>query len=241
MRWQRRHVEYKTTIVTILCDERFIPAGERALVESRAELERYIERDPVFLTTHAPHQPLADAPELARRMCEATARVNVGPMAAVAAALAERALWAMKNAGAKEAVVDNGGDIAFCIREPVRVGLFAGESSVRDLAFEVEPREEPFSICTSSGTVGPSFSYGKADAAVIVSSDILLADAAATALGNRIKTESDLETCFNFLDELPEVEGAMAVLRDKISLWGKLPKIVRSTVDWDLITKGEIG
>jgi len=87
--------------------------------------------------------------------------------------------------------------------------------------------------------VGPSFSYGLADAAVVVSSSPALADAAATALGNRVRSAADLETCFDFIRDHDEIEGALVVIGDKVAMWGDLPRLVRSGVRWDLITKGE--
>ena len=160
-------------------------------------------------------------------------------MASVAGAFAEACLRDMVHAGAEEAIVDNGGDIAFLIREPVRVGIFAGASKAGNLAFELEPRPEPFGICTSSGTVGPSFSYGRADAAVVISPNPVLADAAATALGNRVKGGDDLGSCFDFMESLHEIEGAMVIVGDKVALWGKLPGIVKAEVDAGLITRGK--
>jgi ApbE superfamily uncharacterized protein (UPF0280 family) len=235
---QRHHFEYKNTIVTLICDPQFREIGERSLIRSRSVLEDYIRKDPVFQETHHPYQPLPGFDPLVRRMAEEASKAGVGPMATVAGAFAEACLFDMLRAGAKEAIVDNGGDIAFFIRKSVRVGIYAGASPIRNLAFEVEPRQEPFGICTSSGTVGPSFSYGKADAAVVVSKNTVLADAAATALGNRVKVESDLETCFDFAEGLEEIEGALVIFRDRMAMWGKLPRLVHSEVGMDLITKG---
>jgi ApbE superfamily uncharacterized protein (UPF0280 family) len=236
---KRHHYETKDTIVTILCDSPHAEAGMKSLARSRDDLEAYIRKHPAFQKTHVPYPLSEDDPEMVRSMIRETARAGVGPMAAVAGAFAEAALRAMLDSGAKEAVVDNGGDIAFSIRNPLRVGIYAGNSPIKNLAFELEPRGGIFGICTSSGTVGPSFSYGKADAAVVVSGNVALADAAATALGNRVEDETDLERCFDFMESIPEIEGALVVYRDKTALWGKLPKLVRSHVDVDLITKGE--
>jgi hypothetical protein len=236
---QRHHYEYKDTIVTVMSDPRYFGVADQSLTRSRNLLEDYIRRDPVFHETHRPHVPLSGADPLAVRMAESASKAGVGPMAAVAGAFAEACLSDMIRAGADRAVADNGGDIAFFIREPVRVGIFAGASPVRNLAFEVEPRPEIFGICTSSGTVGPSFSYGRADAAVVVSADIVLADAAATALGNRVMSEADLDSCFDFMESMREIEGALVILGDRVALWGKLPRLVRSEVNPELITKGK--
>jgi ApbE superfamily uncharacterized protein (UPF0280 family) len=241
MRWRRTHYQDKETIVTLLCKSEFISAGMEALRSVRIELEDYIAADPVFAKTHAPHDPMPDASDLVRQMCSATRLAGVGPMASVAGAFASKALEQMIRSGAKEGVVDNGGDIALTIREPILMGIYAGKSSIRNLAFQIEPRDSILGICTSSGTVGHSFSYGIADAAVVISGNVILADAAATALGNRIHSSSDLESCFDFLKPITEIEGALVILDDRMAMWGDLPKLVRMHVDETLITAGYPG
>jgi uncharacterized protein len=235
---QRRHFEYKDTIVTLTAEPVFFEAGERSLRDSRDRLEAYLLADPVFRETHRPHVPLAGADPLAAAMARAAAKAGVGPMAAVAGAFADECLSAMIAAGADGAIVDNGGDIALKTRQTVRVGIYAGPSPIRGIAFEVEPRTGACGICTSSGTVGPSFSYGIADAAVVIAGDAATADAAATALGNRVHSESDLQGCFDFLADIEGVEGGLVILGGRMALWGDLPRLVRGEVDLDRITKG---
>jgi len=238
---QRHHFEYRETIVTLICDPAFFSAGERSLRRSRDRLEAYIASDREYRDTHAPYTPRHDADGLVLRMAEEAARAGVGPMASVAGALADACLADLLAAGAKEAVVDNGGDIALFIRRPIRVGLFAGASPLSGLAFDVAPRPGVFGICTSSGTVGPSFSYGQADAAVVIAANAALADAAATALGNRVRTAGDLENCFDFMQGIDAVEGGLVILGDRMGMWGVLPPLVRSEIDPDLVTRGRRG
>lgn len=237
-RWQRYHLEDRETIVTILCEKAFIDVGWVAIQTARQELDLYIQDNPVFRTSHRPLQLQSEMPEAARRMTEAASRVEVGPMAAVAGTLAWLGVEAMQAAGAAEAVVDNGGDIAFWIKEPAIVGIYAGPA-FNSLAFKVDPRDAIFGICTSSGTIGPSTSYGHSDAAIAISEDVALADAAATALGNRVKSRDHLEGVFDFLQETVAIEGAAVVVQDQLALWGSVPEIVRSDVNPDLITRGQ--
>jgi uncharacterized protein len=230
--------QVKETIVTVIADEAYHQACLAAIGRARADLELFIARDPFFQRTLEPYACPANAPAIVRRMCDATARVDVGPMAAVAGAIAESAVDAMARAGATYALVDNGGDIALLNDEIVTIGIYAGESPVRGLALEVPPRDRVLGVCTSSGTVGPSISFGNADAALIISDDVALADAAATALGNRITDEKSLASAFDFLKEVPGVTGAIGIIGDKMATYGKLPKIVKAHVDYDKITKG---
>ena len=238
MRWKRQHFQYKDTIVTFLCEESGIKTGSTSLTESYGILEAYIKKDPEFRSAHEPYPPKRNAPELVKRMVLESRKMGVGPMAAVAGAFVDEALKQMLKAGLRDMVIDNGGDIGCFIQQPITMGLYTGNSDIRDLAFHLEPREEPFGICTSSGTVGHSFSYGKADAAVVVSKNIPLADAAATALANRVRSAQDLDNCFACLMPEEEIEGALVVYRDKIAIWGQLPELIRSPVNTDLITKG---
>jgi ApbE superfamily uncharacterized protein (UPF0280 family) len=230
--------QVRETIVTVIADEAYHPVCLDAICRARADLELFIAKDLFFQSTLEPYACPPDAPAIVRRMCDASAPVGVGPMAAVAGTIAEAAVGAMARAGATYALVDNGGDIALLNDETVTVGIYAGQSPIAGLALEIPPGDRILGICTSSGTVGPSISFGNADAALIISEDVALADAAATALGNRITDEKSLATAFDFLKEVPAVTGAIGIIGDKMATYGELPKIVRAKVDYDKITKG---
>jgi ApbE superfamily uncharacterized protein (UPF0280 family) len=230
--------QVKQTIVTVIADEEYHRVCLDAINRARADLELFISRDPYFQATLEPYACPADAPAIVKRMCDATAKVGVGPMAAVAGTIAEAAVEAMSRAGARYAIVDNGGDIAILNDETATIGIYAGESPIKGLALEIPPRDRILGVCTSSGTVGPSISFGNADAALIISDDVALADAAATALGNRITDPGSLATAFDFLKKVPAVTGALGIIGDKMATYGKLPKIVKANVDYDRITKG---
>ena len=229
----RKIIRLKETIATVVAEDEYLPLAEAEISRQRGLLEEYIRRDPEFQTTLNPYPVAPEAPRIVRRMAEAGAKAGVGPMAAVAGAVAECALRAMAEAGAKQALVDNGGDIALLLERPVTVGIFTGPSAVRDLAFQVDPRPGPFGICTSSGTVGHSLSFGRADAATAVSADVCLADAAATALGNAVQDEDEerLGKILESIGELTGVEGLLVVIGKTLAVWGDLPPLVRTRVD----------
>jgi ApbE superfamily uncharacterized protein (UPF0280 family) len=237
-RWQRFHIEIEESILTVLCDAVYQEVGFRAVREARIQIQDYITEHTDYASSFEPLQPSKGAPDIVNKMCRAANMVGVGPMAAVAGTIAESTLHAILAAGAEEAVVDNGGDIVLQTVDPIRVGLFAGAKGIDHLAFEIGPQNEILAICTSSGTIGHSFSYGRADAAVVLSRDAAVADAAATALGNQIKNDRDLESAFDIFNDNNALMGALAILGDKIALWGELPKIVRANVNEELITQG---
>jgi ApbE superfamily uncharacterized protein (UPF0280 family) len=233
----REHFEHKQTITTILADDQaHIEAAKAGMLAARRELETFLHEDPYFGVTFEPYDPPAES-RTVRRMGAASASAGVGPMAAVAGTIAWAGAEAMQEAGASFGVVDNGGDIALFADREVRVGIHAGASSLSDrLAFLVRPQEEILGICTSSATVGPSISFGVADAVCIFSRDVSLADAWATSLCNTLLPGK--EGAFAAL-EGTGILGALAIIGETALRWGDLPPIAGASVDPSLITRGD--
>jgi len=235
----REKFRLKETIVTITATERnHIEAAKEEIRVQRAFLEEFIREDPFFVLTLEPYDRAIDgAPAIVREMVRAGSAVGIGPMSAVAGTIARFALEAMIRAGASCAIVDNGGDVALVCDRSILMGIYAGPSPLKDLAFEIPARPKPLGICTSSGTVGPSISFGSADAAVVASEDVSLADAAATALGNAVGEDSPLAEAFGAVDR-PGIAGAMVIRGEEMALWGELPPLKRANLRPDLITRG---
>jgi len=221
----REHFQLKETIVTIAAREQcHIEAAKRSIREQRKLLEDFICKDPFFMITMDPYDLRnVSAPDIVLQMIECTAVFGIGPMAAVAGAIAKLAVQAMMEEGATYAIVDNGGDLSLLNDEPVVVGIYAGTSTISDLAFEIPERSEPLGIATSSGTVGPSISFGWADAATVISKDPALADAAATALGNAVQAKGCLAKCFSAVDR-PGIEGALVIRGEEMGAVGRSAK-----------------
>jgi ApbE superfamily uncharacterized protein (UPF0280 family) len=235
----KEHFQLKETIVTIAADEQaHIEAAKEAIRFHRSALETYIFSDPFFKLTLEPHTCPSNAPEIVRRMVRAGNTMGIGPMSAVAGTVSALAVEAMVEAGASYAIVDNGGDIAMINDRPVVVGIYAGQSSVRNLGFVFEPRDSITGVCTSAGTVGPSISFGMADAAVVFSDDVSLADSAATALGNAVDVGKEaVEKAFDVVKGISGIKGAVVVQGEYIGMWEKVPKIMRADVRYECITK----
>ena len=89
-------------------------------------------------------------------------------------------------------------------------------------ALEIEPEETPLGICTSSGTVSHSFSFGKADAVIVLSASAALADAAATAIANIIKKQDDIPLGIEFAQGIEGVGGVVVIKGDNMGLWGEV-------------------
>ncbi|MCK4269576.1 MAG: UPF0280 family protein [Methanogenium sp.] len=232
----REHFQYKTTITTILADEQsHIEAAKDAMFKARLELEELIILDPYFGSTLEPYH--TDFGSItAKRMSDAAEQAGVGPMAAVAGTIAWQGVEAMQDAGAEFALVDNGGDIALISNRDVRIGLHAGSFALSDrIAFIVPPQQEILGVCTSSATVGPSISFGIADAVTVFSANVALADAWATSLCNSA-TECFSEL-FAPLKGSP-VDGVFISIGNEVCTWGEIPEIVAAKVDENLITAG---
>ncbi len=232
----RHHFELRETITTILADEQsHIDAAVEGIVRARQAVERCIAADPFFGATFEPYTPGSDEP-VVLRMVSAARNAGVGPMAAVAGAIAWSGTEAMKKAGAGMGLVDNGGDIALFSDRELLIGVHAGCSPLSDrLAFAVPPTSEIIGICTSSATVGPSISFGTADAVTVFSHDVALADAWATAICNEIRP-GDVSVLLRINPE--EVTGVFSVLGEWTNSFGVLPPLVRANVKKDLITAG---
>jgi ApbE superfamily uncharacterized protein (UPF0280 family) len=188
----------------------------------RAELECYISRHPAFRTSFVPLALLPDAPPVARHMAGAAARSGVGPMAAVAGAFAQ-AVGEMLMNEVQETIVENGGDIYLNSNKDRLISVFAGRSKFSGrLGIKVRAESSPLGICTSSGTVGPSISMGKADAVVILAPDAALSDAVATGAANLVQNRDDLMKAVQFVQNINDVSGILAIKDDKMAAWGDI-------------------
>ena len=206
------HVQHLETELYICADRQLDDVAAAAVQDLRAQLDAYIAVNPLFLTSLEPIDSADGAPETVRDMCRAAKAAGVGPMAAVAGAFSEHVGHEILKQS-KQAIVENGGDIFIKSDEPTTIAIYAGNSPLSlKVGIIVDSREMPVSVCTSSGTVGPSLSFGKADAAVVVSPDACLADACATRLGNEVKSAADIEKALNLIVNVPGVTGALAII-----------------------------
>jgi ApbE superfamily uncharacterized protein (UPF0280 family) len=162
-------------------------------------------------------------------MAHAAQLVGVGPMAAVAGAMAQFAAEAALAAGPVEVIVDNGGDIYLKAAESVVVSLGTGTAGLAArLAFSIEPQETPIAICSSSGRMGRSTSLGQCDLATVVATDAALADAAATQAANLVKSVDDVDAALERIAGIEGVAGAVIVKDDRVGLAGRLPRLVKA-------------
>ena len=188
----------------------------------RAAIESYIRSHPRFATSLQPIEARTHAPDIAKGMARAAAAAGVGPLAAVAGAIAEAVGLDLLQL-TDEVIIENGGDIFLSTRSRRTVGLYAGRSALTGkLALVLEPEDTPLGICTSSGSFGHSLSFGAADACTVLARPAALADAVATSLANRIRTASDLAAALT-ASAIPEgVSGVVATIDGQVAVWGRV-------------------
>ena len=194
----------------------------KAVLRYRTLLEKYIEHHPDFLTALTPIPVEQDAPQMVKTMAEAAKGVGVGPMASVAGVIAEYVGKELLPFS-PEVIVENGGDIFLKTLKRRLIGVYAGDSPFTGrIALEIQPEETPLGVCTSSGTVGHSLSFGRADACVVLSFSTALADAAATAIGNLIAGVDDIPRGIEFAKCIEGLKGVVVIKGDQIGVWGEV-------------------
>jgi hypothetical protein len=212
----------KQTDLLVRAERDLSKETRESVLKYRHQLETYIAANPPFQESLVPLTDDPYAPEIIREMIRTSQLARVGPMAAVAGAMAEmvsRDLLKLSN----EVIVENGGDIYLATSKERTIGIYAGNSTLSfKIGIVISPEESPLGVCTSSGTVGPSLSLGKANAVCLLSKSAALADAAATAVGNVVKEKKDIELGLERGREIAGVLGALIIVEEKMGVWGNI-------------------
>jgi ApbE superfamily uncharacterized protein (UPF0280 family) len=202
------------------------------ILKERRELKDYIIRHEDFLTSFEPVL-VEEAPLIVKMMARAARKAEVGPMAAVAGTISQLSMGFLLREGAKNVIVDNGGDVALKTHEDVTMGLYAGESSLSgQIGFRLKHEKTPMGVCTSSGTVGHSISFGQADAVTVFADEASIADALATSIANEVKGEPNPDAVGNGLARAEELRdymrGVIIIVGESAGMVGKIPKLVKT-------------
>lgn len=216
------HVAIKETDLWVSANRSLEKETRDLTLNYRHQLEEYIHSHSEFLTTLQPYQEDPYAPPLVREMIKVTRGIGVGPMASVAGAIAQFVAEGLLQL-TDQVIVENGGDIFLKVQRSVTVSVFAGESPLSEkIGVTIPSRQMPLGVCSSSGTVGHSLSMGKADVVCLLSSSAILADGAATAVGNRIKSKTDLERVATWANQIKGILGGLVIMGDKMVTWGDI-------------------
>ena len=197
--------------------------AEVVIKEIRNQLDVYIEKNKEFKTSHVPLNIISQNNEIVNKMAVVATRAGVGPMASVAGAIAETVgRNIMQKFSFKEIVVENGGDIFMQVEREVNIAVYAGGSPLSDIVGVTIPEGSgSFGICTSSATIGHSFSYGKADAVMVIASDCALADAYATLLCNKVQSENDISSVIEKVNQIEDIISCVIIMNDKMGITGR--------------------
>ncbi len=216
---KRTYIKNKETILNIYADCNLKAKSCELVKRYRTQVERYIAKYPYWQESFLPVEVKGDAPSIVKEMSKAASLCGVGPMAAIAGAIAE---FIGKNLlrFSTEIIVENGGDIFLQSSEERLLSIFAGRSRLSEkIGLKLLPSLKPYGVATSSGAVGHSYSAGKANAAVVVSNSAILSDAAATATANIIREKKDIKKGLNFAKKIRGVLGAIIILKDDLGIW----------------------
>ncbi|MBN2539713.1 MAG: UPF0280 family protein [Deltaproteobacteria bacterium] len=216
-------VKIKETDLYIGVDSDCQDAAVQSVRRHRESIEEYIRHNPPFIHSMTPVEMDEFAPAIIREMIETSGRCGVGPMASVAGAIARNVgLDLMKYSD--NVIIENGGDIFLrLLHKDATVSIFAGDSPLSyKISIRVKCGGAILGICTSSGTVGHSLSYGKADAVCVTSASASLADAAATSICNRVRREGDIKCALDFGLSIESVMGVVIIMGDKLGILGDI-------------------
>ncbi|MFH1778158.1 MAG: UPF0280 family protein [Candidatus Omnitrophota bacterium] len=215
-------VRVKETDLLISAECDVTVKAKNSIIKYRTQIEEYVADNPRFRTILKPCRVNGKTPLIIKEMARAACLAGVGPFASVAGAIAEYVGKSLLKYSA-QIIVENGGDIFIKTSKDRIVGIYAGLSSLtKKLALKIKAQHTPLGICTSAGTVGHSLSFGQADAVVVLSKSTMLADAAATSIGNLIKKNSDIPKGIKFARKIKGLIGVVIIKGEELGVWGKV-------------------
>lgn len=204
------------------------------IFEIRNDLKRYIRKNQDFLVSLEPLKIKEDdLSPIVLKMYESSSCAEVGPMACVAGTISEMSLDYLIDNGSKCSIVENGGDIALINDQEVLCGIYSNNEILgNNIAFKIKARKKPLGICTSSGKIGHSISFGSSDSVSVISKSPSIADGLATRIANEVigeDSESKVSNALECAENYREFyEGVLIISDENVGTVGRLPKIVES-------------
>ena len=200
----------------------------------RLDLKRHIAQNQDFLISIEPVKVYDEnLPQIVQWMYESSNHAGVGPMACVAGSISQLSLDYLIEHDSKYSIVENGGDIAIINDKKALCGIYSNNPILgNSIAFEIKARKKPLGICTSSGKIGHSISFGLSDSVTVLSKSPSLADGLATRIANDVigensedKVNNALETSENYKEFF---DGVLIISDENVGTIGRLPKIVET-------------
>lgn len=192
------------------------------IIKYRKDIQDYLKKDKRFLVSLEPLEISDDAPEIVKEMGFASRLAGTGPMAAISGAIADFLGKDLSNL-CSEVIVENGGDIFLKSGRSRVIGIYPGNNIFSGkVKIKIESKDIPLGICTSSGRVGHSLSFGNADSVTIFSDRAVLSDALATRIANLVKKKNDIKKAINFAKNIRGVKGAVIIVDDLLASFGEI-------------------
>lgn len=202
---------------------------EDFIIKQRDIISKEIEKNPQFCGYNPVN--LIEKPRILELMTHAGQIAETGPMSAVAGSISQVCLEFLIKNGNRFSILENGGDIALKTDKEITMGIYAGESIfTNNIGLKIKAKKDGYGICTSSGTVGPSESFGKTDATIVFSKTANIADSLATRIANYGNGETDEEIVQNALEKAEKYDehydGVIVIKGEYLAKTGHIPKIV---------------
>jgi len=220
-------VTVKETNLFIQAEEDLTRQATDAVLSIRGNIESYIESRPEFAASLNPIGADPYAPAVVKEMIEDSRRAGTGPMAAVAGSIAEFVARTLSDRGdgkRGEVIVENGGDVFMVTGGERVVGLY-GSDILLGLGIKIPAADSGragVGISSSSALLGESLSLGRCELATVVAKRGALSDATATALGNMVKSERDIERSLEEILYIPDVVGGVVVIDGRMGIKGDI-------------------
>lgn len=219
-------MEHETDLYVLADSILYKDIVEQSVHKYREFIESFITAHPDFLSSFEPIHIYDDyrlLPDIIADMLNATKIAGVGPMASVAGAISQYVAIDVLQMGSKNIAIENGGDIYLKTDRDMIISIFAGKSPLsQKVRILIVPEQMPLGVCTSSATIGHSVSFGNADAVCVLSHSAIIADAAATAIGNMVKNENDIREALDFGLSLKDVLGVLVILDKTLAIRGDI-------------------
>ncbi|RAP44965.1 MAG: hypothetical protein BZ135_07005 [Methanosphaera sp. rholeuAM6] len=202
---------------------------EEFILKQRSVIQDEIYKNPLFNGYES--VPINSTSRILELMTRASNITGIGPMSAVAGSISQVCLEYIEQFGTTYTILENGGDIALKTNKTVTLGVYAGDSTfTNSIGLKVKAKKDGYGICTSSGTVGPSKSFGQTDATIVFSPQASVSDSLATLIGNYGNGKTDEDIVNNALEKAEDYneffDGAIVIKGEYLAKVGKIPKIV---------------
>ncbi|MFP4456478.1 MAG: UPF0280 family protein [Clostridia bacterium] len=216
------HISLDESDLIIFTKKIDVQKVRKYLQKCRQEIIDAIKLNNDFLTSFEPIRMDNKFSKIAKDMISATNHYEVGPMAAVAGAVALYLGRYIKKAN-QEVIIENGGDLYIYTTSKRFINLYTEDNIYKDrLNIEINPTGTELSICTSSRKLGHSQSLGNSDAVVIKADNAIYADAGATAYANKVKTKIDIERVLLEAKEDKYIKGIIIIIDGYLGAWGDI-------------------